>query len=429
MKKIIPILFFYFFINSAWANIPNAETSDPVPKKWIMLKKELKSRKNPLTSPIVAKKLQRIYRIMGKKNLEDQALELIKKLEGVVKNRPHELAKIYSLNAQIYSGKDDPAKAILFYKKAIRLQTLSYKNHLSTLYSMAFSYLLQNKIKEASKLVDQLFYLSDEIPPSYYILKAWILVEEKKKQQALSLVMKAINALSHPRESWLAFAASLEIELKHYKSAIQILNQLTDSYPSKKKYWKQLSALYLQLNKDTEALSSLNLSYKLEFLSKEKEILHLASLLMYQGRPLKAAKLIKKAMDLKKVKKNEKNYETLANCYMRAEETKLALKFYEIAIATSQKSDTFSKIGHIYFHRETWKQAVKYFELALDKGGVKRPERLYIPIGIAYFNLKKYDKAIQSFEKVVATEAKGQLIKMAREWINYINKEKASSKM
>ena len=49
----------------------------------------------------------------------------------------------------------------------------------------------------------------------------------------------------------------------------RLLIKLTSSYPKKKKYWKQLSAIYLNINKDDRALATLDLAYKLDFLEKE----------------------------------------------------------------------------------------------------------------------------------------------------------------
>lgn len=394
-------------------------TKAKIPTGWIALKKELKNRRSALTSPIIQRRLQRIHRVMGQKDSEDKAIELIERLEKVVEKRFFELARLYQLKAQIYLSKDDLKKASLYYNKAIDLKTLSHREHLSVLYDMAILNLFQNKIKKASQLTDQLFYLADIITPSAYILKASILVEQKQKKEALKLVMKAIQSTPNPRENWLAFGAALNIDMEKYVPAARLLTKLTSSYPNKKKYWKQLSAVYLNINKDDRALATLDLAYKLDFLEKEQEILHLTSLLMYQGLPFKAANLIEKSMKLKKVKTDQKNYEILGDCWLRAEETKKALRAYELAAPLAKDGKIFFKIGRIYMNNQNWNATVDNLNKALNKGGIKRPENLYISIGIAYLNLKKYEEAIKSFEQVIATEAKGQHIKIARQWINY----------
>jgi len=356
---------------------------------------------------------------MNKKGSEAKTIELIEKLEKIVKNRPFELARLYQLKAQIYLAQNKYKEAISYYNKAISLKKLQYREHLSILYDMATLYLLQNNLKKSSELVDQLFYLADNIIPAFYILKASILVEQKKDKEALVLVMRAINSTKNPKENWLAFATALNIKMENYLPAAKLLIKLTASYPDKKTYWKQLSAVYLNIKKDDQALATLDLAYKLDFLETQKEILHLASLLMYQGLSFKAAHLIKKSMDEKKVKLSYKNYEILGDCWLRAEEITQALVAYKKASAKSEDGKIFAKIGRIHMSQRNWQGVVDNFIKSLEKGGIKKPEYTYISIGIAHLNLENYETAIQFFEKVIATETKRQLIKTARQWIDY----------
>lgn len=390
-----------------------------IPKKWVQLKKELKNRRSALTSPIVQRRMQRILRTMSKKDSEKKTIELIEKLEKIVHNRLFDLARLYQLKAQVYLSQDDFKKAGLYYKKALNLKRLSYNEHLSVLYDLATINLLQNKIKKASQITDQIFYLADTVPSSAYILKASILVEQKKKKQALKLVMKAIQSTTQPNESWLAFGAALNLDMEQYIPAARLLIKLTGGYPERKKYWKQLSAVYLNINKDDRALATLDLAYKLDFLEKEQEILHLAGLLMYQGLSFKAANLIEKSLKLKKVKPTKKNQEILGDCWLRAEETKKALAAYHLAAPAAEDGKIFFKMARIYMGKQNWKAAVGSLQKALSKGGIKHLENIYISLGIAYVNLKKHTEAINSFEQVISTEAKGQQIKIARDWINY----------
>lgn len=390
-----------------------------IPKKWIVFKKELKSRRSALTSPIVQRRLQRIHRVMNQKDSENKALELIEKLEKVVQKRPFDLTRLYHLKAQIYLSKDNFKTAFSYYNKAIDLKTLSHKEHLSVLYDMAILYLFQNKIKKASHLIDQLFYLSDKITPATYILKASVLVEKKQKKQALELVMKAIQSTKNPKENWLAFGAALNLEMEKYIPAARLLITLTTSYPTKKKYWKQLSAVYLNINKDDKALATLDLAYKMDFLEKEQEILHLASLLMYQGLSFKAGHLIEQSINLKTVKPTQRNYEILGDCWHRAEEIKKALTAYQLSAPLAKDGKIFTKLGRIYMQNREWNAVVNNFTKALNKGGIKHPEHIYISMGIAHFHLKTYEQAIKSFEQVINTKATGQKIKIARQWIDH----------
>ena len=69
---------------------------------------------------------------------------------------------------------------------------------------------------------------------------------------------------------------------------------------------------------------------------------------------------------------------------------------------------------------KNWKKAQQSWTKALKKGGIKYPEQIYISLGATQTYLKNYSKAIKSFEQVIHTKAKGQVIKTARQWINYV---------
>lgn len=383
-------------------------------------KEELKSRKSFLLSPAVHQRIQRIQRLMNKKDKTDEVSKLIEKLERVVKNRPAELAQIYVLKARIYYATDKLKQAILFFNKALNIQKLSYTDHLSVLLSISSIYYYQNHIQKSEQWLNRWFALTEKPLSDAYILKAAILFEKKQKKEALKLAMKVLKETSHPKEQWLDFAAMLLLDMKRYKEARRLLNRLTAHFPDKKNYWTNLSTVDSYLNLEKEYLSITDLTYKLNFLSGEQNILRLVSAFSSQNVPLKAAQLMQKFIHLKKIKQNQKNYEILGNFWQDAEEDEKALHAYHLSAKHAKDGRIFAKIGRIYLDQEKWSQAAQHLQTALEKGKVKHPEYIDIHLGIAYFNLKQYEKAIHAFEHVVATEAKGQWIKMAREWINYV---------
>ena len=409
----------------------NATQNKAPPSEWEKLKKTLKSRANKLTSPVVQRRLKRIHRVLNQKNSEKKALELINKLEKVVANRPFDLARLYLLKAQVYLSKDQFKKAVLYYNKALAFKALTYHDHLRVLYDLAYLHLMKDNIKKSDQLTNQLFYLSDKISGSLYILKAGILSEKNQKKKALEMAMNAIKSTKNPKQSWLAFGAGLSLQQKKYIQAGHLLTKLTARWPNKKQYWKQLSSVYLNIKKETHGLATLDLAYKLDFLEKESEILHLASLLIYKNLPLKCARLITKSLQVKKVKPGAKAYELLGDCWLRAEETKKALTAYNKSAELLDTGRVFSKMGRIYMQERSWLLAIKSFNSALKKG-VKKKEAIYIALGVCHERLKQYSQAIHAFEQIIESpKATGQWIKTAREWIDHVQNilnQKAGSK-
>ena len=118
----------------------------------------------------------------------------------------------------------------------------------------------------------------------------------------------------------------------------------------------------------------------------------------------------------KTVEATKKNYEVLGDLWFRAEETKKALSAYK----KSEGYKVFAKMGRIYMQEQDWKNTITYFKKALEQGEVKYPEYLHIAIGIAQLQLKSYEKALNSFQKIITnTKSKVPDIKTARHWINY----------
>ena len=259
---LLVVLSFNFEGQALSPNLPAkrslAKEKTPVPKQWVQLKKELKKRRNRLFSPILQRRLDRLYRTLKKD--KKKALTLIESLEKIVQNRPFEQAKLYLLKAQVYLSLEKPKKAMLYYQKAKDSQKLSYREHLSLLHNMAYLYLMNKNLGKAEEINKKLFFLSESPPPpSLYILKAFILIEKNQKKQALKQVQLALKISRNPKEYWLALGAGLNLELKNYVPAIKLLSKLTAMKPQKQEYWKQLSSAYLNVDKNHQSLGHLRL--------------------------------------------------------------------------------------------------------------------------------------------------------------------------
>ncbi len=391
----------------------------------VSLKKELKSRRLRLPSEVLNRRLKRVHTLMKKKDSQ-KALNMLEKMQNRFKNQKASLVQIYRLKAQVYSVQENFPQALQAYQKAMELNTMSYREHLSVLYQTVTLYLYEGKLAEASGQMDEWLCLSSKIPASAYVLKAMILIQKRQKNKALPLIMEALKQSSSPREAWLFLAANLWVEKENYKKALPLLKKLVAFYPSRKKYWKLLSQVRLRLGKEKQSLVSFDLSHKLQFVEKEKEILNLTRLFFNQGQPLKAAQILEKAMEEKQVKTNEKHYELLGDFWFQAQEKQKAFQAFKKASRHARAGTIFVKIARHYMEEEQWQSAVLFFQQALEKDQLKDKEQVYIQMGTALFRLKKYARAIQSLEQIMAMEAEAKWIKQAREWINHIKAQSAA---
>ena len=136
--------------------------------------------------------------------------------------------------------------------------------------------------------------------------------------------------------------------------------------------------------------------------------------------PYKAAKVMDKGIKNKTVEGTSKNYEILGNSWRQAQEIKKAIPAMEQAAAKSDKGELYARLGNVYLDGDQYKKAISSINKGLSRGGVKRPDTARLVLGMAYFNVKEYDKAREAF-KAAGRDERSE--KYASQWIKYMDSE------
>lgn len=383
-------------------------------------KEELKSRRAALTSKGTHRRLSRAHTLMAKNKL-DSAIEMLNRLMKSTEKRKHEQAQVMQALGFAWAQKENYKKALQYLQGSLDLKVLPYNPTMSTLYTISQVYMAQDNYDMALKKIDEWFSLADEPSPDAYVIKATIFAQRKNSKKALELVTKAIDMTDKPKETWLAFAVAMNYELERFKEAGRLLEKLVGLYPQKKKYWKQLTGVYLNLDNNTKALATMELAHKGEYLESKSEILNLVSLFIFGGIPYKAGKLLEKALAEGTVPKTQKNYEILGDAWVQAEEMEKGLKAYAASAKMAKDGRIFAKQGRIYLEQEKWKEADKYLTQGLKMGKIKSQHHVHMALGVARFNLKQFDSATASFK--AAKKSSKTVEKQAEQWISYVKTE------
>lgn len=383
-------------------------------------KEELKNRRSALTSEGTHRRLSRAHELLGQDKTND-AIDILERLLEATDKRPHEKAQVLQALGFAYAQKDNFKKGLALLQQSLDLAVLPYSATLSTLYTIAQIYVSQENYTVALEKINEWFSLADEPSPDAYVLKATIFAQQKKQKEALALVTKAIDMTDKPKESWLAFAVAMNYELAKYQEAARLLEKLTGLFPDKKKYWKQLAGVYLNLDKNPQALATMELAHKGNYLEQDSEYMNLTSLFLYGGIPLKAGQLLEKALAEGKVKKNQRNLEILGDAWSQAEESDKAILAYNESAKFAKDGRIYAKIGRIYLDQEKWAEADKNLTKGLRLGGIKNPQHVYMALGVARFNLKKFDSAHDAF--VAAKKSSDKVKVQADQWISFVKTE------
>ncbi len=260
-------------------------------------------------------------------------------------------------------------------------------------YSLAQIYTQLGRYDEALALIDTWFASEESPKPDAYYLKAMILVQQEKFQEAVEPARTAVEKSPQPKESWLQLLVAIYGNLKDYPNVAATLETLANLVPAKKLYWVQLAAVQEYLERDAKALATLQLAERAELLSEDKEFRQLARLLYLQQLPLQCAKVIEDAMAGGRVATDADSFGLLSNCYLAARESEAALAPLAKAAELSPDGEMYLLLGQLLLQREEFEPALDALEKSLAKAKPERRGAVQLLIGVAQLGAEHYDEA------------------------------------
>ncbi|WP_299595042.1 lipopolysaccharide assembly protein LapB [uncultured Microbulbifer sp.] len=391
---------------------------------------EQQTRKVPAMRENVFKKLGKVQEAADAQNWP-AALAALKEMEaGKDKYNGYETAQMYYFYGFVYYSMERYPQAITYYKKVLQQgeQNLPVALEVGTLLTVAQLYFVQEDYKQALSYLNKWFAVADNISADSYALRAQAYHQVGNAKMAMADISTAISMYEKegktPKENWFQLQRYFYYEQNDYKNVAKVLEKLVKHYP-KGEYYKQLAGMYGELKREDDMLHMMEAAYIAGALQKEKELLNMAYLFMGAEMPYKGAKVIDKGIDEKKIKRTSKNLETLAQAYQMAQELQKSIPELEAAASMSDKGDLYSRLSGIYLDLDNNEKAVDMGAKALKKGDIKRPDQLYIVLGMANANLKKYDSSLKYFEKALDDKRSE---KFAKQWITFVKAEQEREK-
>ena len=375
-----------------------------------------KKDKSTTISPWVYKKLKKAEVLIAKKSYQ-QAEQQLKAILVDVKQKSYEHATVLRSLSSVYALKSQYKKATEALSKSLALGVLPNDQKQHAVLNLGQLYMATEQYSKAVKTLEPWLVQNSNPNAQLNVLLANAYAQLKQFRKALPHIKSAIAKSKKPKESWYQLNLAIYFELENYSSAAGILKSLIRLYPDKKTYWNQLSSVYQQLKQYKKAVSIQHLAYKKGFISNEKGLLGLTNLLLYVGSPYKAAKILKESIELKKIKSNSKNWETLAHAWTMAKEFDNAVKALETASKLNDKGSLYQQLGQIYVEKEEWNKAIVTLKKAISKGGLTNAGSTHIMLGMSYYEMKDIKQARQSFLKAMQYSKSK---KVASQWLDYI---------
>jgi len=381
-----------------------------------------KRRKQYTVGESMAKKLNAVVESMGAEDY-DQARELLEPLSRRTRNNPYERALVYQMLGFVASSSDAYDEALGYFEKSLLEDALPDVAQAGLRFNVAQLYVATGEYTKALAALEQWFEEVEKPTANAYYLLAVSHYELQHIEAAIPPIRKAIELARAPSESWYQLLVGLYFETKAYADAVDPLEQLIMLNP-KKSYWTQLSALYSNLGNEVRSVAVYQLAYEAGLLELDRELRQLAQLYLYHEMPYLSAKLLEKAIAAKQVAGDEEAWELLANSWLLARESELALPALEQAAKLSEVGDTYARIGQVYLQDESWTDASAALSKALAKGGLEDEASVNLLLGISLYHQQKLTAARKHFTSAKADAKEGKTTRRsAVQWLAVLARE------
>ncbi|MBQ0779363.1 MAG: hypothetical protein KBT79_01025 [Thalassolituus oleivorans] len=345
------------------------------------------------------------------------------------------LALSYQMQAQIALAQERMTDAEQSLENALALDALPSDQQLNLSSNLAQIYLAgQERREQRTKKAESLLFKAiataesqaTAVPPSTFALLAICLQIQQRYGESIPWLNKAINTQAAlqklPEENWLVMLASALYQTKSYNKAAQALGQLTTLNPNNESYWLQRASMYQLLEQPQQQLAVLELAYSGGYLTQESSLIALAQLLIAQGVPERAARLLQQWLaDNDKnltVSDSEANMKLLATAWqLGREDDDAAIVLNQAAIKTNEPQLAFYAM-QLAVRRSSCVAAEGFLsqaqELGLDSN--KKGDGLLLVGGCAFDNGDK-NTARRYFQQALGVAGSAVV---AQQWLAYL---------
>lgn len=354
------------------------------------------SKEVEAVSRAVYEKLTRVQEAMDAENWS-AALSGLQAILTSGNLNSHEEAVVHQTLGYVHSAQERYPQAIAAFEKALALGGLPDSAQLNTRFNLGQLYMLEGRTEKGIAELEAWFREAENPSAPAYMLLANAYAQKQDYRKAWTWAKPGLAKMDPPRESWIALAAQLNLQLEDYREAKRWLERLVNRWPART-YWLQLVAVYGKTNEPRKALVAMEMAQRQGFLREGRELVRLAQLYLLNEIPYKAGVLLEEGLRSGTIEKSRENYELLANAWTLAREYDKALSPLERAAERAGDGKLWVRLGQLHVDAERWDAARGALRKGIAKGGLERPGEAQLLLGIALYQDGELDAARQAFE-------------------------------
>ncbi len=381
-----------------------------------------KTKQAQAVSKAVYEKLTKAQEASEAKDFKT-ALEILGDLRNSDKLSEYERQNVLNYFGFIYYSMDKIPEAIAAYEEMIRIPSIEQQLKLGTIYTLAQLSTMQENYAKAIKLLETWFSEAPNPAPEPYILLAQNLYQESRFNDMIKPIETAISVAQQrslpPKEDWYTLLNFAYFQQENYAKVRDIQKILLANWP-KKRYWFSLAGAYTELGDEENVMASYDAAHTQNMLETESELRTMAQLYLQAEVPYKAAVLLEKEINSKRVEGSASNYRLLSQAWALAQEDEKAIPALQQGARMSNDGDLDVRLANSYLNLGKYAECEEAVKNAFKKGELKNADNAYISLGMCQYNQRKYTAAIRSFQEAGKTKRSARI---SGQWVTVIESD------
>ena len=392
--------------------------------------KKKKTRRVPTISEFIFKKLGEAQEMMDAKEYGLAAEYLREMLARSKKYNGNELGNIHNMLGYIAFLKEDFNGAISAYEQVLAQgDDITEGLEVTTLYTIAQLSFVTENYQNALDYMELWISKAENPGPEPRIFMGQVYYQMNDYSSALAQIKNGIRIAQERgtkvKENWWSLVAFLYYEKEDFQSYTDTMKILVKDFP-KRDYWMRLAGIYGQEGKENLQLNTLQAAYAGDYFERESDFTSLAGLLMAKEVPFKAAKVLKDGLEREIVERTARNLQSYGQAWQLAQEVDEAIPVFEEAAEMSDDGKIYERLAYLYMEDDQYKQCVSSAKGAIDKGGLRKLQTIYIVKGMCEFNQNELKTARRSFVSCRTESRKDKdnnNVRICAQWITFIDRE------
>ena len=390
-----------------------------------------KTRRVPSMSEATYKKLAEAQEYIDTKDLQG-ALRVLNDMLAS-RRRPlngNETGQVHNMLGFLYFSMEDYPKAIEHYRiVANQGEDIPEGLEVTTLYTLAQLSFVAERYRDALSYMEQWLGKAQNPGPDPHIFMGQVYYQMEDYRRSIQQIEKGI-AIAEERgtpvkENWWSLLNYLYYEQENWRKVLEILGILVRDFP-KREYWIQLAGIHGQEGQEREQLGAMEAAHAGNYLREERDFTTLAGLLMQAEVPIRAANILDKGIKDGVIKKTSTNLRSLGQAWQLSQETKKAIDVFEEAGKVADDGKIYERLSQLYLDNDEYPKCVTAANNALNKGGLRKKQAVYVVRGMCEYNRDRLTSARSSFvscrdESRRARDSGNQRI--CQQWITFIDRE------